>query len=73
MDKNLIIKQSNEVGTEAALVRLIGLTGEVFVPTIVNQDRSFVEVDVKDIPLGIYVLEVHGDGLFEQSKIIINR
>ncbi|WP_339786718.1 MAG: hypothetical protein ACMVP2_15040 [Imperialibacter sp.] len=73
MDKNLIVKQSNEVGTEATLVRLIGLKREVFVSTIINRDRSFVELDVKDMPLGIYVLEVHGDGLSEQSKIIINR
>ncbi|CAD5252299.1 hypothetical protein IMPR6_200067 [Imperialibacter sp. EC-SDR9] len=54
-------------------IRLIGLSGEVFVPTIVSHDRNFVELVVKHIPLGIYVLEVSGNGLFEQSKILINR
>jgi hypothetical protein len=62
VDKNLIVKQLNEVGTETTLVRLIGFSGKAFIPAIINRDRNFVELIVKEIPLGIYILEVNSDG-----------
>jgi len=71
--ERLVLRQIGEHDEPVSHVRLVNLAGYVEIPTILSKGSGFIELDVTNIPNGIYVVEISGDLLHEKKKIIINR